>query len=157
MKVLKKIVGCCENCGSPFPPDQTVYVLMRPAMCGLLVVFGGSVVICAECSKTHPSWKYQEQGEDWCRDRRIIRPCRGCGLMLSITADCLISRREYCSTGCSQRSRRAMMRIKKRNCEICNLEFKAARKDARFCSDVCRQKHHRQNVTNNQTSGKSAI
>ncbi len=47
--------------------------------------------------------------------------------------------RWVCSPCCRERQRRKDRRWKQRTCEVCKKPFTAARIDARFCSNACRQ------------------
>jgi len=47
----------------------------------------------------------------------------------------------------AQRKERRLRATPPTTCPICGAQFKGRRKDARFCSDGCRQRAHRQSVT----------
>jgi hypothetical protein len=54
----------------------------------------------------------------------------------------------YICNACYQRSCRAARRLTNFNvCSACNETFTPKRKDARFCSNACRQAAHRRMVT----------
>jgi hypothetical protein len=54
-----------------------------------------------------------------------------------------------------RRRERALGKRQKRQCKTCGMQFRIARTDARYCSDTCRQRAHRETralVTDKQTS-----
>jgi hypothetical protein len=59
--------------------------------------------------------------------------CKGCRVTFEIKngAD-----RDFCSAYCRRYLKKFVI------CEFCNKEFKANRKDQRFCSDFCRNSHY---------------
>ena len=70
--------------------------------------------------------------------------CPGCGIPMQFSRrDGYTTRWVACSTRCYHRAWRSSHRMKTRTCEVCRRGFQSTRRDARFCSSACRQKHHR--------------
>jgi hypothetical protein len=67
------------------------------------------------------------------KDHRCI--CEGCGLELLVTNNSV----KVCSRACAQRASRKSKREKQNRCERCQKTFTSARRDARYCSNACRQ------------------
>jgi hypothetical protein len=57
-----------------------------------------------------------------------------------------------CGHSCYQRAWRLSRRLKQRTCEVCATVFTTTRRDARFCSNVCRQKAHRKTSLRNDAA-----
>jgi hypothetical protein len=50
----------------------------------------------------------------------------------------------YCSRACGRRHRRARNRVKEVVCSVCDHLFPTTRRDARYCSNACRQEAYRE-------------
>src|SRR3979411_2580388 len=65
-----------------------------------------------------------------------------------VCADCLktslIDNVKGRCASCYSRYLRSTKRIKALSCEVCRCRFQSARRDARFCSDACRQWSYRE-------------
>jgi hypothetical protein len=144
----------CHSCRDPFrPPKKKRFVIMDE--CNHSGGWG-LVSICFECFK----W-----GEAWGRDSgmdlvRVTCDCLGCGEPISTpdpragyTGAWRWFKWQVCSNRCYQRYRRKRIRKfggcidwkpseRNRICDACQKRF-VARTDAKFCSNKCRQWHHR--------------
>jgi ribosomal protein S27E len=69
--------------------------------------------------------------------------CPGCSRTLFVPYQWNGHRRRYCCEACGKRARRKANRMKTHLCPVCKVEFQSARRDARFCSDACRQSTYR--------------
>ena len=49
----------------------------------------------------------------------------------------------YCCEACGKRARRKPNGIKNHICAACKGEFRSTRRDARFCTNACRQSDYR--------------
>src|SRR6266536_257970 len=65
--------------------------------------------------------------------------CPGCLRTFFVPYQWKAYRRRYCCDACGQRARRKAARMKTHRCPACKTEFRSARRDARFCSNACRQ------------------
>jgi hypothetical protein len=89
--------------------------------------------LCGQCATPQESTYADTTGE-----------CPGCGMAMRFNRlDGFTTRWVTCSTRCYQRAWRKSRRIKARICGVCRFEFQSPRKDARFCSNACRQWHYR--------------
>ena len=98
-----------------------------------------TVPVCKACltveEDTRPNWRQ--------------RTCSGCGRKM-VVISCWRGhhwRGQYCSARCQARDRRKRDRIKNLVCTVCKARFRSSRKDARFCSDACRQLAYRQRLS----------
>ena len=75
--------------------------------------------------------------------------CPGCGIAMQFS---LRDAYDYdprwvaCSDRCYQRAWRSSHRMKTGTCTVCRSPFQTLRKDARYCSNTCRQKQHRRRL-----------
>jgi hypothetical protein len=69
--------------------------------------------------------------------------CPGCSRTLLVPQRWNAHRRQYCCEACGKRARRKASRKKAHICAVCKTEFRSARRDARFCSNACRQSDYR--------------
>jgi hypothetical protein len=95
---------------------------------------------CSECASTIPFY--------------YCKPCRG-----EFEKRLQVERDKESAKRRASRARRKAASWKSKACGACGKEFgisggpgKGKRKDARFCSDACRQKAHRKTVTDNKPS-----
>ena len=124
--------GHCTRCAQTLAPDETGFMVWDRVAWGVFrdkdVCLGAHarwVAVCRDC-----------MSPDEAAETRTKMTCPGCGLTLSIPEEYEI---KACSSACAQRAVRKLRRPKQHFCEVCKVEFTSARRDARFCSDACRQ------------------
>jgi endogenous inhibitor of DNA gyrase (YacG/DUF329 family) len=119
---------------------------------GISFIYGtptyGIVPLCEACKPTS-------------REFKPARPCEACGRPVHNLDTGQYRHNKFCSQRCRQKidiayTRRQRARAREitcamRPCATCGTEFKPARRDARYCSPRCRQKAHRQRVTDNES------
>jgi hypothetical protein len=139
--------GCGRNLCSEEPAyfGAEVYVGMRPLdwdrvskprICQPLYE---RTVLCSACA---PDWLSPE------RDDVVTQLCAYCERPMVSRLDLSELRRTLCSDPCRrayQNQVRKEKRAKERSkvCEVCGEEFTATRRDAKTCSDGCKQKAYR--------------
>jgi predicted nucleic acid-binding Zn ribbon protein len=73
------------------------------------------------------------------RQQRYERECNGCGEPIMTPLEGVFGW-QVCSKRCYQRAlRKRHRRENSRSCKVCKDRFEPTRKDARFCSNACRQ------------------
>ena len=93
--------------------------------------------VCRACTTVEERRECQD-GADGFIDRS--RDCPGCGRRMRIASLNVTA----CSENCRRRALRRRYRMKQLDCVVCHKPFSSARSDAVYCSNVCRQRHHRQ-------------
>jgi hypothetical protein len=142
----------CGGCGQDLCSEEPayygaeVYVGMRPLdwdrvskprICQPLYE---RTVLCSACA---PDWLSPE------RDDVVTQLCAHCERPIVSRLELSELRRTLCSEPC-QRAYQNRVRKEKRAeerkkvCEVCGKEFTATRRDAKTCSDGCKQKSYRQ-------------
>jgi ssDNA-binding Zn-finger/Zn-ribbon topoisomerase 1 len=133
----KKGEGRCARCGGELlrvilAPDPDCRFHLTP--------------LCGQCA-TPKEKAYAHVGGE----------CPGCGIAMRFShRDAWRTRWVTCSTRCYQRAWRRSRRIKLRACEGCHREFQSSRKDARFCSNACRQMQYRARLAQNDPDAQRA-
>jgi hypothetical protein len=147
----RKTAEWCGCCGRKLPHEKhayfgsRVYVGMwalywdrvsKPQICKLRYE---RTVLCGSCA---PEWLSLE------RDDVVTQLCAYCERLMVLPLKLSSLRRTFCSDPC-QRAYRNQLRKeeraeeRKKVCEICGKEFTATRRDAKTCSDGCKQKAYR--------------
>jgi hypothetical protein len=125
MPSIPKALNKCKRCQRALA--ETVIFFARPARHG-----NHFLPVCEQCAT--PKELNAAKTE-------VI--CPGCSRTLFVPYLWLGHRRRYCCEACGKRARRKARRMKKHICSVCKGEFQSARRDARFCSTVCRQSSYR--------------
>jgi hypothetical protein len=123
----------CHWCREPFRPGQMRYPVMTDTSLGwALASLCMDCFKCASTDETHEKWQ-----------ARYERDCDGCGEPM-LTPIYKPFNWQVCSKRCYQRARRKRKQwYRDRRCEACKRRFKPSGKDARFCSNKCRQWQYR--------------
>jgi hypothetical protein len=125
---------CCHHCRRPFD-DIAVWVEIEQPD-----IFDPS----KRCKVWKPACRTCYTFADMRRAKELF-VCAGCGLKAHMPWQVRnwfavsVSKPWVCSPRCSARQRRKDRHWKQRTCEACNKPFTSARKDARLCSNRCRQ------------------
>ena len=133
----KRDATACHWCERPFKLGQVRFLVMdeagweweRVSICGLCWKD-------AALSGNLPD-EIDRHGE------QIKRQCAGCGEPMSVLSHYRGWRIACCSIRCEQRHRRQLNK-RSRRCDVCKKGFTPSRKDARHCSNACRQWAYRQ-------------
>jgi hypothetical protein len=151
-----RVSGACQRCGGKFAADQRVTIVRERIGFGFMpsanMYVGATtewVAVCAACATPAEAAEAEHELN-----------CRGCGQPMatphphySFEAEdgATYGRLRYkvCSDRCAQRWRRHRQAEGQplATCETCKTAFRPTRKDARFCSNACRQWAYRQRVT----------
>lgn len=111
-------------------------------------LYGGTswtiVPLCRRCRPIAP-----EPWQSWSWDRGP-KPCQTCSRPVLNQVTRRRRRHTFCSDACEkeyhaarQANRRREAAMLEKECATCSAAFTAARSDARYCSDACRQKAYR--------------
>ena len=145
-------VRTCGFCGRDLSPKEPaylgakVYVGMwplswdysrKPQIGKPLYV---DTVLCCSCA---PEWLSPE------RDDVVMQLCAHCERPMVSPLDLSALRGTFCSDRCKeayhdQLRKEKKAEARKKVCEVCSEEFTATRRDAKTCSDGCKQKAYRQ-------------
>jgi hypothetical protein len=146
-----KTARVCGCCGQKLPPDEPaffgakVYVGMwalywdrvsKPQICKLRYE---RTVLCGSCA---PEWLSSE------RDDVVTQLCANCERLMVSRLELSELQRMLCSDSCRRAYQNQVRKEKraeerKKICEVCSKEFTATRRDAKTCSDGCKQKAYR--------------
>ncbi|MDX1568420.1 MAG: hypothetical protein R3223_11510 [Longimicrobiales bacterium] len=135
----------CWLCDGTLGPRNVVYRTRVRLGRGL---YGGTswtvVPLCRQCRPSGP-----EPWQSWSWDRGP-KPCQTCGRPVLNQVTRRMRHHTFCSDACEedyhaarQAAERREARDREKECKACADEFTASRKDAKFCSDACRQKAYR--------------
>jgi hypothetical protein len=131
---LDAILACQQTGSSPWRDplwaDTVIIVAQRHS--GPYGVFTPLVHVCEQCAT--------QKELDGAKTQVI---CPGCSRTLFVPYQWKAHRRRYCCEACGKRARRKVRRLKTHLCSVCKIEFRSARRDARFCSNACRQSRYR--------------
>ncbi len=136
-QAARRTAEACGRCGKPIPADAPVWLVRHTASCQGCAPAG--------------------------TDRFVQHPCLNCGRQVFHEIPYAVRVRggwlyrgrcddyypyhSFCSSRCQwtfYNGRRVVPEADRtRRCPVCGKEFVAARKDARTCSGVCRQRAHR--------------
>jgi hypothetical protein len=142
----------CGSCGRELSPKEPAYLgakvyvgtwplywiyISKPQICKPLFV---DTVLCSSCA---PEWLSPE------RDDVVMQLCAHCERPMVSSLDLSALRRTFCSDRCKEAYHDQLRKEKraeelKKMCEVCGEEFTATRRDAKTCSDGCKQKAYRQ-------------
>ncbi len=134
----RKLTDHCTRCRARFQQDvvafmvseKVVWQILGNSESGYLAITDMEIVpICSACLTAEESTR-----SDWVE---IISG--GCVRKMMVQKGW----RGFCSARCAARVRRARRRIKARRCIVCLKSFQTPRKDAKFCSNACRQHAYR--------------
>jgi hypothetical protein len=130
--------GCCTRCAGPFGDNMTAYLVRETIVAQ---IFGtGDAAFAATDYKLTPVCDACVTPKEAANTTKASN-CAVCGQRM-MTAP--FPPRSVCSSRCYQRQLRARKRASARaTCSTCGLGFVPKRKDARFCSDACRQRAYR--------------
>src|SRR5215217_829769 len=140
--------GCCGRELNPKEPAHfgaDVYVGMwplywdhasKPQICKLLYE---RTVLCGSCA---PEWLSSD------RDDLVTQLCANCERPMVSRLDLSNLQRTFCSDACRDAYHRQLRKKKnseerEKVCEVCGEAFTASRRDAKTCSDGCKQKAYR--------------
>jgi|SRR6516165_395213 hypothetical protein len=137
----------CHWCREAFKPGQMRYPVTTATSLGWSLVS-----VCMDCFKcTSDDDETHEK-----RQQRYQRQCRGCGEPM-LTPLSGVFAYQVCSRRCYQRAYRKRRRESggstvpwkghSPTCAGCKRPFVPSRKDARYCSNACRQRAYRGRVT----------
>jgi predicted nucleic acid-binding Zn ribbon protein len=117
----------CFYCGRRFDRGQMRYPIRN-------FDWGADLVsVCVTCFKEEADFDVTS------RQPRYERQCNGCGEPI-MTPTYGVLGWQICSRRCYQRTlRKRHRREKSRCCKVCKKRLEPTRKDARFCSNACRQ------------------
>jgi hypothetical protein len=128
--------GYCTRCGEPFAADAELFMVRETIAWSFYTTFvltqPERVAVCSGCVSAAEM-----------AAATITSVCAGCGHRLIYPAERRLRMPQTCSPACAQRVRRQLHRPKRLTCQICRKSFTSARRDARFCSNACRQWHYR--------------
>jgi hypothetical protein len=147
----RKTARWCGCCGRELAPKEPAhfgaeiyvgmwplrwYQVRKPAICKLLYE---RTVLCGSCA---PEWLSPD------RDDVVTQLCANCERHMVSRLDLSDLQRTFCSDPCRQEYHNQLRKEKRTEarekvCEICGEEFTATRRDARTCSDRCKQKAYR--------------
>ena len=147
-----KTARVCGCCGQKLPSDEfaffgaKVYVGMwaiywdqvsKPQICKLRYE---RTVLCDSCA---PEWLSPE------RDDVVTQLCAHCERPMVLRLKLSELQRAFCTDTCrhtyhNQLRKEKRTEERKKVCEICGEEFTATRRDAKTCSEGCKQKAYRQ-------------
>jgi len=139
-----KMCGCCGRemlAREPAYFGAKVYVGLRPLVRRRQIweVCYARTVLCGSCA---PEWLYPE------RDNVVTQLCAYCERPMVSRLELSALENAFCCNAC-QRTYKAQLRreqraeARKKICEVCGEEFTATRRDAKTCSDRCKQKAYR--------------
>jgi predicted nucleic acid-binding Zn ribbon protein len=145
-------VRTCGFCGRELSPKEPaylgakVYVGMWPLSWDYsrkLQIGKPLYVDTVLCSSCAPEWLSRE------RDDVVMQLCAHCERPMVSLLDLPALRRTFCSDRCKeayhdQLREEKKAEARKKVCEVCGEEFTATRRDAKTCSDGCKQKAYRQ-------------
>jgi hypothetical protein len=144
-----RVCGCC---GRELTPKESAYFgaevyvgmwplywdrVSKPRICKPRYE---RTVLCESCA---PEWLSPERGGV------ITQLCAHCERPMISRLQLSQLRRTFCSESCRQTYHNGLRKEKRAEerrkvCEVCGEEFIATRRDAKTCSDACKQKAHRQ-------------
>ena len=104
---------------TPLWADTVIIVAQRHS--GPYGVFTPLVHVCEQCAT--------QKELDGAKTQVI---CPGCSRTLFVPYQGKAHRRRYCCEACGARARRKIRRLKTHLCSVCKIEFRSARRDARF-------------------------
>jgi hypothetical protein len=150
--VARGSMKTCGFCGRELSPKESAYLgakvyvgmwplswdyISKPQICKPLYV---DTVLCSSCA---PEWLSPE------RDAIVMQLCAHCERPMISPLDLSALRRTFCSDRCKeayhdQLREEKKTEARKKVCEVCGEEFTATRRDAKTCSDGCKQKAYRQ-------------
>jgi hypothetical protein len=150
-----KTARVCGCCGQKLPSDEfaffgaKVYVGMwalywdrvsKPQICKLRYE---RTVLCGSCA---PEWLSPE------RDDVVTQLCAHCERPMVLRLKLSELQRAFCTDSCrhtyhNQLRKEKRSEVREKVCEVCGEVFTATRRDAKTCSDGCKQKAYRQRKT----------
>jgi hypothetical protein len=135
MKVYRERGGHCTRCWGAFGGNMTAHIVRETI--AHTIIGDGAVhyvkwtPVCDACATP------KEQAA-----ATILRNCIVCAQRMLCPSACSTA---VCSSRCYQRRLRARRKSsRKSTCSACGLIFTPKRSDARYCSNACRQRAHRQ-------------
>jgi hypothetical protein len=149
---VTKTARVCGCCGQKLPPDEPAF-LGAKVYVGMWALYWDRVrkpqickpryertVLCGSCA---PDWLSSE------RDDVVMQLCAHCERPMVLRLEFSELQRTFCSNACREayhNQLRKEKRIEEREkvCEVCGEVFTATRRDAKTCSDGCKQKAYRQ-------------
>jgi hypothetical protein len=153
----------CDRCHNPVPDDATIWRIST----GYSITGPAVQSWCAGCASryTDPHKMLPPDAENWPDDRRQrllaayaemphnrfhpAQPCEHCGRPVIFHAVRRIPPHAVCGDACRYAVKLAQARARRARrrpqvvCMTCGKSFPPKRTDSRFCSNRCRQKHHR--------------
>ncbi len=136
MMSIPKAPTHCRRCQGALA-DTVIIVPQDP------LVWTKLLHVCEQCAT--------QEELNWAKTQVI---CPGCSRTLFVPYQWNAHRRRYCCDDCGERARHKARRISRKAgrmkthvCPVCKSEFQSARRDARFCSNACRQWTYRRERT----------
>jgi hypothetical protein len=148
----RRRVRTCGFCGRELSSKEAAY-LGAKVYVGMLPLswdYGRKPQICTPlyadtvlCESCAPEWLSPE------RDDVVMQLCAHCERPMVSPLDLSALRRTFCSDRCKEAYHDQIRKEKraeecKKVCEVCGEQFTASRRDAKTCSDGCKQKAYRQ-------------
>jgi hypothetical protein len=139
-----KMCGCCGrelDAREPAYFGAKVYVGLRPVLRKRQIweACYARTVLCGSCA---PEWLSSE------RDDVVTQLCAFCERPMVSRLELSALERAFCCDACqgaykAQLRREQRAKTRKKICEVCGEGFTATRRDAKTCSDGCKQKAYR--------------
>ncbi len=131
-----KVSGRCTRCHQPLGDaaflvnDTVAWRIVRD----IAMTQREAVLVCTHCATDQEISRHAAYG--------LIDRCLNCQRKIRVAVcghkgGC--PKRPFCDNACYRQHFRKKRRSKNMFCTVCNIGFAASRKDARFCSDACRQ------------------